>query len=390
MKIKILYLVFGLLITNSFFGQTEEYLKKIEENNLQLKAAREKKQQKEAEAHTGIYPKPLSVNYGYFPDNNTVVDKKQTFNVTQSFYTPGVYKTMKSIASKRSDIANLSYKAKRKDVLSQAQKLMIKLIYSKKMKERWQKRVSFAKKRLNAVQKELDAGNANALELNKAEFHLLRMKRGLNEQNIQHKRLTEQLNMLNGGKALGFEADKYPVFTQVDQDSIFREKKAELPSVEMAKQKKEQSESMVDLQRKMNLPELKVGYGSETVGNSSFRGMLVGISVPLWSNKNKVKAARAGSAYAEASYKSRILDLKSETARQYNTYLSLKESLQDYRSTIQHSDNIKLLQKSLELGKISVIDYYREVQYYYDMYDEYLKVEREYYLALAELYRYRL
>jgi len=391
MKINIFPFLALLIFTNALVGQNvEDYLSKIEENNLQLKAAREKQQQKQAEAHTGIYPKPLSVNYGYFPDNNTVVDKKQTFNITQSFYTPGVYKKMKSIASDQSDIAKLSYKAKRKDVLFKAKKLMIKLVYSKKMKERWQKRVGFAKKRLNAVQKELDEGNADALELNKAKFHLLRMKKGLNEQNIQHKQLTEQLTMLNGGNGLNFEGSDYPVFAQVSQDSLFSEKKAELPSIEIANQRKEQSKSMVELQRSMNLPELKLGYGSETVGNSSFRGMLVGVSIPLWSNKNKVKAARARSAYTEADYKSRILDLKSETAQQYKTYLSLKKSLKDYQSTIENSDNIKLLQRSLELGKISIIDYYREVQYYYDIYNEYLKVEREYYLALAEMYKYRL
>ncbi len=390
MKIKIISLIAGLLLTNIVFGQTEEYLRKIEENNLQLKAAREKKQQKKAEAHTGIYPKPLSVNYGYFPDNTTVVDKKQTFNVTQSFYTPGVYKKMKSLATTQGDIAKLSYESKRKEVLYQAQKLMINLIYSKKIKKRWQKRVSFAQKRLKAVQKALDAGNANAMELNKAKFHLLRMKKGLNEQNIQHQRFIEQLTKLNGGKPLHFESGDYPVFKMIRQDSLFREKKASLPSVEIASQRKEQSKSMIELQRSMNLPELKLGYGSETVGNSSFRGMLVGVSIPLWSNKNKVKAARAQSAYAEANYQSRLLDLKSKTARQYKTCRSLKESLQDYKSTIQDSDNIQILQKSLKLGRISVVDYYREIQYYYDIYNEYLKVEREYYLALAEMYQYRL
>jgi len=391
MKIKIVNILIVLLMSNLSYAQTiDDFLEQIEENNVQLKAFREKKKQERLEAYTGIYPKPLSVNYGYFPDNNTVVDQKQTFNVTQSFYTPGVYKNMKDIAEDQGDLAALDYEAERKKVLYEAQKVMIKLVFRNKMIQRLEKRLDFAEKRRNALEKQVEAGDANVLEKNKAKFHLLRIRKQLSEQKRSYAKLMEQLNKLNGGEVLGFENPDYPVLASISRDSLLNEKKEQLPSIKKASKLQEQSESAVELQRSMNFPELKFGYGSETVGNSSFRGMLVGISIPLWSNKNKVKAAKAQSQYAELEYKSRLLNLRSKTENQYKTYLSLKESLEKYEETLENTNNIELLKKSLKLGKISVIDYYREVQYYYSIYNEYLELEREYYLAMAEMYQYRL
>jgi len=391
MKIKIINLLIVLLMSNLGYAQTiGDYLEEIEENNIQLKAAREKKKQGNLEARTGIYPKPLSVNYGYFPDNNTVVDEKQTFNVTQSFYMPGVYKKMKSVAETQGDVATLDYETERKKVLYEAQKVMIRLVFKNKMIQRLQKRLNFAEQRRNALKKQVEAGDANALELNKAKFHLLRMSKQLSEQKRSWEKLMEQLNKLNGGEELEFENPEYPVFANISRDSLLDEKKDALPSIKKASKMREQSESVVELQRSMNFPELKFGYGSETVGNSSFKGMLVGISIPLWSNKNKVKAAKAQSQYAELEYKNRLLNLRSETEKQYKSYLSLKENLEEYKETLENTNNIELLKKSLKLGKISIIDYYREVQYYYSIYNEYLELEREYYLALARMYQYRL
>lgn len=200
----------------------------------------------------------------------------------------------------------------------------------------------------------------------------------------------QQLKKLNGGQNLKMESLNYPVFGNLSLDSLISEKKELSPSIKIADKNKEQSKSMVELQRSLNLPDLTFGYGSETVGNSSFKGMLMGLNIPLWSNKNKVKAAKVNIQHAEVELKNEMLELESETKRQYQTYVSLKENLKEYKSALDNIQIIKLLKKSMELGKISIIDYFREIQYYYEIYDEYLQLEREYYLVLARLYKYKL
>ncbi len=392
MKIKaIIWAILFISVNNLSMAQShKEPLKEIEKNNLQLQAARKLKEQRSLKAHTDIYPMPLSVNYGYFPDNNTVVDQKQTLNITQTLHWPGAYGDMKKLAGSQTELAELFYEKQRQDILLQAQKQLIQLIFSKKRLERLEKRVQDAKQRVEATEKKVEAGDANVLELNKSKFHHLRMKRAFNKIKIEHDETMQQLTKLNGGKRLEISKMGYPVFRDLRLDSLISEKKEESPSIMIADKNKAQSKSMVELERSLNLPNLTFGYGSETVGNSSFKGMLVGFNIPLWSNKNKVKAAKANFQHAEIEVQNKLLELESRTKKQYQTYLSLKEDLKEYRSALDNIQSIRLLKKSVDLGKISLIEYFREIQYYYKIYDEYLQLEREYYLVLARLYKYQL
>ena len=315
MKIKaIIWAILFISVNNLSMAQShKEPLKEIEKNNLQLQAARKLKEQRSLKAHTDIYPMPLSVNYGYFPDNNTVVDQKQTLNITQTLHWPGAYGDMKKLAGSQTELAELFYEKQRQDILLQAQKQLIQLIFSKKRLERLEKRVQDAKQRVEATEKKVEAGDANVLELNKSKFHHLRMKRAFNKIKIEHDETMQQLTKLNGGKRLEISKMGYPVFRDLRLDSLISEKKEESPSIMIADKNKAQSKSMVELERSLNLPNLTFGYGSETVGNSSFKGMLVGFNIPLWSNKNKVKAAKANFQHAEIEVQNKLLELESRT-----------------------------------------------------------------------------
>src|SRR6056297_2198652 len=213
-KMKIKAIICALLcisLNNLSLAQThEEPLKEIEKNNLQLQAAQKLKEQRSLKAHTGIYPKPLSVNYGYFPDNNTVVDQKQTLNITQTIHWPGAYGDMKKLAGSQTELADLLYKKKKQDILFQAQKQLIELVFIKKKLERLDKRAKDAKQRVKATKKKVEAGDANVLELNKSKFHLLRMERDLRKFHIQHDEITQQLKKLNGGQNPETEGLNYP------------------------------------------------------------------------------------------------------------------------------------------------------------------------------------
>ncbi len=53
--------------------------------------------------------------------------------------------------------------------------------------------------------------------------------------------------------------------------------------------------------------------------------------------------------------------------------------------TLMTINNIELLEKSLNLGEISSIKYFMEISYFYQVYDDYLIIEKNYYKAVAEL-----
>ena len=47
----------------------------------------------------------------------------------------------------------------------------------------------------------------------------------------------------------------------------------------------------VKLSKSESLPKISAGYMSESVLSESFRGVTMGISLPLWENRNRTSAA---------------------------------------------------------------------------------------------------
>lgn len=50
----------------------------------------------------------------------------------------------------------------------------------------------------------------------------------------------------------------------------------------------------------MILPKFSAGYSLERTLGQKYQGISVGISIPLWENKNRVKQAKAGVVAAQA------------------------------------------------------------------------------------------
>jgi len=386
----LLLLVF--LLSGSFArGQTvKRCLERIEKNNPGLKASRKLMKAKRVEARTGIFPKPISVNFGYFPDNQTVVDHKQTLNATQSFYLPGVYKKMRNLAADEGVLAALAYQKDRKEILLRAQKLLIRLIYHRKRHQQLEVRLRYARQRYEGVREKTAAGGATLMARNKARLHLLRIRRAMNQNEIERNRLMEQLDLLNGRRPLELSKAEYPAFPDLKLDTMLTRKPEQMPSLLMAGQRVSVTEQRIDLKKALNGPELKLGYGAEVVGNSSFRGVVMGASIPLWTNKNQVRLARIQNDYRRLDYEHKLMELRSETRKQYDVSRSLRRDLKTWRTILGKIKTTELLRKSLQMGEISILDFYREVQYYYDIYDEYLALERDYHLVLAGMYQYRL
>jgi outer membrane protein TolC len=111
----------------------------------------------------------------------------------------------------------------------------------------------------------------------------------------------------------------------------------------------------------------------------------VGLSIPLWSNRNRVKQAKTAQKAAEL----RALDAKQQFYGQlyvqYQRALGLKELSQSLNKSLDTVNNSKLLRKALDEGQISVHNYLTDVAIYYDAIDQALAAERDYQKAYADL-----
>lgn len=75
-----------------------------------------------------------------------------------------------------------------------------------------------------------------------------------------------------------------------------------------------------------------------------------------------------------------------ELRQLYERYEKLYATLQDYRSVLDNISGIAYLDKALELGHISTIEYFLESNYFYMAYSNYLQTENDYHQVKAELF----
>ncbi|MBK6642514.1 MAG: hypothetical protein IPG39_15460 [Bacteroidetes bacterium] len=71
-------------------------------------------------------------------------------------------------------------------------------------------------------------------------------------------------------------------------------------------------------------------------------------------------------------------------------YQSLKSTLDEYNSMFEKMNISSILEKAINYGQISSMEYFLEVNYFNSSYKYYLKVEKEFQQIVAELQKHKL
>ena len=168
-------------------------------------------------------------------------------------------------------------------------------------------------------------------------------------------------------------------------DDWFERTIAQNPLLAYARQEVEVSKQQVSLRRMQGLPSLSAGYMSEKAVGEQFQGLSVGISIPLWENKNRVKQAKAAVRAAESRAEDSRLQLYNQLQLLYNRTAGLKVATEQYQQSLEMANSTELLKKALDTGEISLLEYMVEMGLYYDTINHVLETERDFQKAFAEL-----
>lgn len=142
------------------------------------------------------------------------------------------------------------------------------------------------------------------------------------------------------------------------------------------------------LNKAMSLPKLSAGYMSEKIVGQQFQGITAGVTIPLWENKNTVKFAKAKAIAVQSIESDSKLVFYNQLKTQYTKVKSLQKNVTGYRISLESLDNSALLKKSLDLGEISLTDYFYEISLYYESISTLLFAEKELNKAVAVLAQY--
>ena len=120
----------------------------------------------------------------------------------------------------------------------------------------------------------------------------------------------------------------------------------------------------LQLSRSLWLPELSVGYTSETVTGEAFRGVSVGLTLPLWSQWRAVKGSSLALTAARQELEAERLSHRCKAEALYNRILAMQHDLTELQTAYQGFNSQQLLDRALQAGELPLEQYLIQVDYY--------------------------
>ena len=392
MKQIILYIISCLFISKGIAqSDVHRVLKEVEANNKSIQSNKKYWEAKREEFKTGLTPYDPQVEFDYLFGSPAGAGNQRDFSVTQRLDFPTTYKSKRQLSGKQVAFAELQQQVHRQNILLQAKLVTLQIIYLNKKSQELNRRLLNTRQLVQDYQKKLDKGDVIILDVNKAKLQLLTIQNDValnhNEKQVTQTKLAE----LNGGNHIEISDTTYPLIPVVpDFETLDSTIEANDPIIKVYEQEKKIQQQQIAVQKALNLPKIETGYHSQGILGQSYKGIHAGITIPLWENRNKIKAAQANSDFATSNAETHITEHRLENKQYYEQLAVRLKAMQDYKDLSALLNNTSLLNKALRLGQITIIQYFQDESYYFSAYDKYLQMEWEYQEAVAKLYKYQL
>jgi outer membrane protein TolC len=370
-------------------GSVDRIISEVEKNNTGLSALRSKAEAQKLGNKTGIYLKNPEIGFNYMWGSPTLIGNRTDMSFDQTFDFPTAYRYKGQIAAGRNEQVDMDYQQARFSLIQQVRQLCIDLAYTSSMQVEYIKRMENAQSIANSYQAKFDQGDAGIIDLNKARLNLLSIKKEVESNTIEQAALLAELASLNGGVPVPWSETTYPAREiPADFEQWYQKAESANPMLVRLKKEIEISGQQEKLQLALGLPKFSAGYLSEKIVGEHFQGVTLGMSLPLWENKNAVKQAQAQSLAVQDIQRDRKLMFYNQLKMYHAKAVSLRNSVGDYQLALKNIDNGVYLKKSLEAGEISLIDYILELSLYYEGQTRLLAAERDLNRVIAELYQF--
>lgn len=367
-------------------------LRSIEANNKELQANNQLTVSKKLEAKLDNNLPDPSVSYVHQYGNREGMGIQGELVASQSFDFPSVYVQKNKLAKSKAASFDRQGAEFRQQILLQAKEICLDLVLLNQQRALLDQRRQNAEQLAELYAMRLETGDANILETNKIDLELLNAKTEARMNESARIAKLQELATLNGGIAIDFTDTTY----MSDGDILsFEELCAEAvtsnPQLLTLKSEQVAARRQLSVNKSKSLPGFELGYRMNTAtGGERFNGFLVGISIPLFSNRNNVKQAKAQALYTDLQLESTTTTVESELHQLYNQSVALKTSMDEYNTVLKSQNSLALLNKAIQTGQISMIEYFVDVTTFYQSMQNFMQLQNEYQKVMAQLYKYKL
>ncbi|MCF0208048.1 MAG: TolC family protein, partial [Bacteroidaceae bacterium] len=359
------------------------------QNNSSLKAAKSEAAAAKEQRQVGLTLPNPQVEAGYlFGSPRSDVNDRIDLSVKQEFDFATLSGNKRRVADAEALLLDRNLDEAARQLKQETVLLLTDITYYNKLLAELQRRKALDDSLLTVYKKRLDKGDVTILDYNKAKLSATQIAGQISKTQAERDAKLVQLQGLAHVKTIVFNDTAYTV-AAVLLPETFEEwatnRLQNAPSLRIEDQRIAISKAQTQLAKSETLPSFSIGYTSELVKGSNYRGVAVGVQVPLWANRNKLKAAQR----AQQAAIDRKADTEQQLQNQYRQLFFQAKTQQrlaaEFKAALQATDNRAILTKALNGGQMTLTEYLLEQKYYYDNYDQWLSAEREAMLAVAEL-----
>ncbi|MBR5298245.1 MAG: TolC family protein [Parabacteroides sp.] len=370
----------------------EEVLRNVEVNNKELQANRQFVTAQKLEIKVANNLPDPSVTYSHLYGNKEGMGFTGEFIASQAFDFPTLYVQRNKLSKIKGEAWDRQSDEVRQQILLQAKEICLDLVLLNQQKSLLEIRRQNAEQLSTLYDQRLKNGDANILEVNKINLELLNVRNEVRMNEALRISKLQELAVLNGGVEIQFNDT---VYMQLEVPSSFVDLKQEVMSLDrrllVLQSEKEASQRQIKVNKSKGLPSFNLGYRmNPSSGGNRYNGFLVGVSIPIFSNRNNVRQAKAQSLYADLQLDNAETVVERDLLQLYNQAIALKTSMDEYNQVLKNQNNLVLLNKAIEAGQISMIEYFVDVTTLYDSMQNYMQLQNEYQKIMAQLYKFKL
>lgn len=368
----------------NLFAQTSSYsetLLKVLEGNLGLKAENSRTEAEKLENNTGVNLPNPEVEFAYqFGED----DDKKILDITQGFDFATLSGAKRKLANAKNRNAETRFLLKRSEVAAVVDRLMADIVFQTKYGAFLSAQTKRIEQLYNSALKLFEAGKISIVDLNSAKLALITAQNDEKINTIEREANLSELERL-GATKISWDGSEYMDYTlPSDFESWIKPVSLSNADVENAMSEAEVAGQEVNLRKKEQLPGFSLGYTSEMMPYENFYGISLGLELPLWGNKGKLKAAKAAKLASDLAAETAIEEFTGTQKIRFDKAQILGKTWKEI-SKLQTNHSYKEgLDKLLDEGRISVTEYITQLQPIAELERKGLECERDYQLALTE------
>ena len=293
-------------------------------------------------------------------------DNRWAAELSWSVEWPGVYGARGKEAGSKMTAAERNVFAGRVEKLAEIKNLLLDYVQCRKKIELLDELNHNNDTIYQLAEKSAKGGELTVLDLNKVKLEYANIRGSKAALLDEEAAIIGELSQIYGGdcsELLGAMECEFPVIITPSDSEIARIKES-APAVQIANAEAEAARKAHSVAKMEALPSLSIGYKHAYEEETHFNGVLLGVSIPIFSSRGKQKAAKADIMEAELRAEAAAQVVEAEVQAILRRLTLMKQQIEEIEPIVENADYNATLLKAYKGGVITLIEYLADRNYF--------------------------